>query len=212
LIPSWCLNLKTTPGESGSHVWIGPELPALQSKLKLLPGYKNDCESSVMLMNECKSATHASYNLLSRLETARDASISLRRHDYKTLYNLSPLVTRGARRTGKKHECHAIQFPRVLLMKSKRGEIILDVRRFLITNMYIVAIAWFAFGFTWMAILATMPGEVAFAQLLPAFVFTIAGNIIFWIASHLAGEGYKMHVPRSPRRYKGKHLLNSGQT
>lgn len=62
-------------------------------------------------------------------------------------------------------------------------------RKFLIvvsSSLYIIAAIWFIVGFLWMASLIFVPS--LYNELLPAFFFTIAGNIMLWLGSHVSSK------------------------
>ena len=62
-------------------------------------------------------------------------------------------------------------------------------RKFIIfvsSSLYIIAVIWFIAGFLWMFGLIFVPS--AFNQLLPAFFFTIAGNVLLWLGNRVSSK------------------------
>ena len=57
---------------------------------------------------------------------------------------------------------------------------------FVSSSIYIIAGLWFLAGFVWMFILIFAPE--AFNQLLPAFFFTIAGNVLLWLGNRVSSK------------------------
>ena len=70
----------------------------------------------------------------------------------------------------------------------------MNIRKLLVTNLYIIGGVVIISGFTWMSILAIVPDTPY--NLMIAFTFTLSG-IIFWgLGAHYAEKGMKQHVPR----------------
>jgi hypothetical protein len=62
-------------------------------------------------------------------------------------------------------------------------------RKFIIfasSSIYIIAAIWFIGGFLWMFGLIFVPS--AYNQLLPAFFFTIAGNVLLWLGNRISSK------------------------
>ena len=62
-------------------------------------------------------------------------------------------------------------------------------RKFIIfvsSSIYIIAVIWFIGGFLWMFGLIFVPN--AYNQLLPAFFFTIAGNVLLWLGNRVSSK------------------------
>ena len=57
---------------------------------------------------------------------------------------------------------------------------------FVSSSIYIIAGLWFIAGFVWMFILIFAPQ--AFNQLLPAFFFTISGNVLLWLGNRVSSR------------------------
>ncbi|MEX2682415.1 MAG: hypothetical protein Q6373_012510 [Candidatus Sigynarchaeota archaeon] len=75
-------------------------------------------------------------------------------------------------------------------------------RKFIVANLYIITIAWFAGGFGWMFVLAFIPGS--FDMVLPAFFITIAGNLWLWAANHYSNREIK---PKEPKHKKERGVI-----
>jgi protein-S-isoprenylcysteine O-methyltransferase Ste14 len=55
--------------------------------------------------------------------------------------------------------------------------------------LYVITIAWFVGGFAWMISLAFLPSSLD--MVLPAFFFTVAGNLWYWAANHFSSDSDK---------------------
>ena len=79
-------------------------------------------------------------------------------------------------------------------------------RKFIVANLYIITIAWLIVGFGWMFTIAFLPNS--FDQVLPAFFFTVAGNLCLWAAYHFGNRESK---PKEPKRQKERKVVDEPQ-